>query len=189
MSRTLFVALCLWASAASASAQSECGPRDVRRWQEIIDVAAEFYQLPVPLLWAVVLTESHGKVTALIDWENARVGDPREDLGWMMMMDDLSNTKIMNHPADEGGFLAYYNKLTGYEITEQEVGYFVLFGTANIAVPVNAERVTEGHRGAPATDLASGNGPREGLDAVRPVEAVTLQVQPVGPCHQAFVDV
>jgi aminoglycoside phosphotransferase (APT) family kinase protein len=79
-----------------------------------------------------------GKVTALIDWENARVGDPREDLGWMMMMDDLSNTKIMHHPADEGGFLAYYNKLTGYEITEQELGYFILFGTGNIAVPINA---------------------------------------------------
>lgn len=78
-----------------------------------------------------------GRVTALIDWENARVGDPREDLGWMMMMDDLSNTQIMSHPADEGGFLAYYNKLTGHEITEQEIGYFILFGSANIAVPIN----------------------------------------------------
>jgi len=79
-----------------------------------------------------------GRVTALFDWENSRIGDPREDLGWMAMMDDLSNTRIMSHPADEGGFLAYYNKLTGYEITKQEIGYFVLFGTANIAVPVNA---------------------------------------------------
>lgn len=87
-----------------------------------------------------------GRVTALIDWENARVGDPREDLGWMAMMDDLSNTKVMHHPADEGGFLAYYNKLTGYAITEQEIGYFVLFGTANIAVPINAaiKRRTDG---------------------------------------------
>ena len=87
-----------------------------------------------------------GRVTALIDWENARVGDPREDLGWMAMMDDLSNTKVMRHPADEGGFLAYYNKLTGYEITEQEIGYFVLFGTANIAVPINTaiKRRTDG---------------------------------------------
>lgn len=78
-----------------------------------------------------------GKVTALIDWENSRVGDPREDLGWMAMMDTLSNTSVMSHPADEGGFLAYYNKLTGYEITEEEIGYFILFGSANIAVPVN----------------------------------------------------
>lgn len=79
-----------------------------------------------------------GKVTALIDWENARIGDPREDLGWMTTMDILSNTNVMAHPVDEGGFLAYYNKLTGFEITQEEVDYFTLFGTANIAVPVQA---------------------------------------------------
>ncbi len=76
-----------------------------------------------------------GKVTALIDWENARIGDPREDLGWMTTMDILSNTHVMAHPVDEGGFLAYYNKLTGFDITQDEVDYFTLFGTANIAVP------------------------------------------------------
>jgi prepilin-type processing-associated H-X9-DG protein len=79
-----------------------------------------------------------GRVTALIDWENSRVGDPREDLGWMMMMDDLSHTQVMSHPIDEGGFLAYYNKLRGLDITPEELGYFILFGTANIAVPINA---------------------------------------------------
>jgi aminoglycoside phosphotransferase (APT) family kinase protein len=79
-----------------------------------------------------------GKVTALIDWENARVGDPREDLGWMVAMDNMSNTSVMAHPSDEGGFLAYYNKLTGFDITPQELGYFMLFGTMNIGVPVVA---------------------------------------------------
>jgi aminoglycoside phosphotransferase (APT) family kinase protein len=77
-----------------------------------------------------------GKVTALIDWENSRVGDPREDLGWMVAMDTMSNTSVMTHPADEGGFLAYYNKLTGFNVTPEELGYFMLFGTMNIAVPV-----------------------------------------------------
>lgn len=79
----------------------------------------------------------NGKVTALIDWENTRIGDPREDLGWMVLMDVLSNSAVMTHPADEGGFLAYYNKLRGLDITAEELGYFTLFGTANIAVPVN----------------------------------------------------
>ena len=78
-----------------------------------------------------------GKVTALIDWENTRIGDPREDLGWMVLMDVLSDTQVMSHPVDEGGFLAYYNKLRGLDITPEELGYFTLFGTANIAVPVN----------------------------------------------------
>ena len=78
----------------------------------------------------------NGRVTAVIDWENSRVGDPREDLGWMKTMDLISNTSVMAHPRDEGGFLAYYNKLTGFEVTEAEVDYFSLFGTANIALPV-----------------------------------------------------
>jgi aminoglycoside phosphotransferase (APT) family kinase protein len=72
----------------------------------------------------------------VIDWENSRIGDPREDLGWMVTMDALSNTNVMAHPVDEGGFLAYYNKLTGYAITPEELGYFTLFSTMNIGVPV-----------------------------------------------------
>lgn len=89
------------------------------------------------------------KVTALIDWENSRIGDPREDLGWMVLMDVLSNTHVMDYPKKEGGFLAYYNKLTGSDITPQELGYFTLFGTANIAVPVNSainRRLNHEHR-------------------------------------------
>jgi prepilin-type processing-associated H-X9-DG protein len=77
-----------------------------------------------------------GRVTALIDWENARIGDPREDLGWMVAMDGASNTTVMAHPRDRGGFLAYYNELTGFGVTPEELGYFTLFGTSNISVPI-----------------------------------------------------
>jgi|GEM_PF-490336 len=77
-----------------------------------------------------------GKVTALIDWENSHIGDPREDLGWMTTMDILSNSHVMDHPRDKGGFLNYYNELTGWNITPEELDYFTLFGTGNIAVPV-----------------------------------------------------
>ena len=90
----------------------------------------------------------NGKVTALIDWENSRVGDPREDLGWMVLMDILSATSVMSYPKKEGGFLAYYNKLAGTDITPEELGYFTLFGTANIAVPVHqsvARRIRKEH--------------------------------------------
>lgn len=54
----------------------------------------------------------------------------------MVAMDGMSNTAVMSHPRDEGGFLAYYNKLTGFAVTSEELGYFILFGTMNIAVPV-----------------------------------------------------
>lgn len=89
-----------------------------------------------------------GRVTALIDWENSRVGDPREDLGWMVAMDRMSNTSVMAHPHDKGGFLAYYNELTGFAVTPEELGWFILFGTMNIGVPVSAavkRRVAKEH--------------------------------------------
>lgn len=80
----------------------------------------------------------NGRVTALIDWENAHVGDPREDLGWLMLMDTLSNTNIFGSVKKEGGFIPYYNKLTGFDVTPEDVGYFSLFTAGNIGVPVGS---------------------------------------------------
>lgn len=77
-----------------------------------------------------------GRVTALIDWENCHMGDPREDLGWLRLMDTLSNTNIFGSVTADGGFLGHYNKLTGFDVTEQEVNYFQLFMGANIGIPV-----------------------------------------------------
>lgn len=77
-----------------------------------------------------------GELTAIIDWENAHIGDPREDLGWMKHMDLLSNTNVYGSVKEDGGFLGHYNRITGQDITEEEVEYFRLFGTANIAMGV-----------------------------------------------------
>ncbi|MCK9517636.1 MAG: phosphotransferase family protein [Dehalococcoidia bacterium] len=77
-----------------------------------------------------------GNLTALIDWENCHIGDPREDLGWMKHMDLLSNTNVFGSVKENGGFLGHYNKITGFNVTEEEVEYFRLFGAANIAIPV-----------------------------------------------------
>lgn len=91
----------------------------------------------------------NGKVSALIDWENSRIGDPREDLGWMTTMDILSNSHVMDYPKKEGGFISYYNKLTGWNVTKAEVDYFTLFGSANIGVPVQSaiyRRIAGEHR-------------------------------------------
>ena len=82
------------------------------------------------------LYDPDGHVTAIIDWENARIGDPREDLGWMKHMDVLSNTDIMGSVKKDGGFLNHYNRITGFGVTEEEVEYFRLFGSSNIAMSV-----------------------------------------------------
>jgi aminoglycoside phosphotransferase (APT) family kinase protein len=80
----------------------------------------------------------NGEVTCLIDWENSHMGDPREDLGWLKHMDVLSNTDIFGSVKVDGGFLGHYNKITGFNVTEEEVNYFRLFTAGNIGVPVIA---------------------------------------------------
>lgn len=79
-----------------------------------------------------------GRVTALIDWENTHIGDPREDLGWLALMDGLSATNIFGSVTADGGFLGHYNKLTGFDVTPEEVAYFSMFTGGNIGIPVGA---------------------------------------------------
>lgn len=95
---------------------------------------------PRPLPMALVhgdlnpsnLVFKDGDLLAVIDWENAHIGDPREDLGWFRFMDATSGTnffKSINYP---GGFLGYYNHLTGYDICPEELDYFEVFGFNNV---------------------------------------------------------
>ncbi len=78
----------------------------------------------------------NGRITALIDWENAHIGDPREDLGWLKQMDMLSATDLFGSVKADGGFLGHYNRLTGFNVTPEEVEYFRVFTAANIGTPV-----------------------------------------------------
>ncbi len=77
-----------------------------------------------------------GRVTAVIDWENAHIGDPREDLGWLKHMDVLTNTDLFGSVKADGGFLGHYNRITGFDVTDEEVEFFRLFTSANIGIPV-----------------------------------------------------
>jgi aminoglycoside phosphotransferase (APT) family kinase protein len=77
-----------------------------------------------------------GHVTAIIDWENSHMGDPREDLGWLKHMDVLSNTNVFGSVKEDGGFIGHYNKITGFNVTEEEVEYFRMFTSGNIGLPV-----------------------------------------------------
>lgn len=77
-----------------------------------------------------------GHLTAIIDWENAHMGDPREDIAWLKHMDALSNTNVFGSVTADGGFLGHYNRITGYDVTDAEVEYFRQFTAGNIGIPV-----------------------------------------------------
>lgn len=80
-----------------------------------------------------------GKILSIVDWENAHLGDPREDLGWFCFMDAASGTNFFNRVNYPGGFLGYYNHLTGFNVTLEELYYFQIFGFASVsATPIAA---------------------------------------------------
>lgn len=81
----------------------------------------------------------NGKLNAIIDWELARVGDPREDLGWFRFIDAAGGTNFFNSIDHPGGFLGYYNQLTGFDVSPEELNYFQVFGYSAISMhPVSA---------------------------------------------------
>jgi aminoglycoside phosphotransferase (APT) family kinase protein len=71
-----------------------------------------------------VVVDREGSCTA-IDWEFAHIGDPREDLGWLRMVDGMSPTPL--YVGDEENFCAAYRELSGLGadvINPDSVSYF-----------------------------------------------------------------
>lgn len=75
-----------------------------------------------------------GKLVALVDWECAHIGDPREDLAWFAAIDAATGTRFFDSIDYPGGFLGYYNHLTGFDISQDEFSYFQIFSRANLGV-------------------------------------------------------
>lgn len=113
---------------------------------------------PKPLPLAVVhgdcqpsnLLYAGGRVSALFDWENAHIGDPREDLGYLLHVGEMMGMDVFGAVKKDGGFLGHYNRLTGYVVTPEEVDYFRLFSILHIMTPVMAsvkQRMVGAHHG------------------------------------------
>jgi len=78
----------------------------------------------------------NGRVTGIIDWENAHVGDPREDLGWLYHMQALMGVDIMGSVKADGGFLEHYTKLSGIPVTMDDVRFYRLFTSLALSAPI-----------------------------------------------------
>jgi aminoglycoside phosphotransferase (APT) family kinase protein len=60
-----------------------------------------------------------GRVTALLDWEFAHVGDPHDDLAWVAVRNQL-----LRHPLDIGVTFAAWRHTTGIEVDLRRVEWF-----------------------------------------------------------------
>jgi aminoglycoside phosphotransferase (APT) family kinase protein len=75
-----------------------------------------------------------GKLKGIVDWEMAQLGDPRQDLGYFRCFERLTGTRFFESVSHPGGFLGYYNELTGFEVTSAELDYFEMFGISVVSM-------------------------------------------------------
>ncbi len=97
-----------------------------------------------------------GRLTAVIDWELAHVGDPMEDLAWFSMR------SVMEPAPDFAGALAAYEKASGRAIDRQRILYHRVFVSTRVVV-IRHRNVT----GEPANTIVS-----RGLNRRLLVEAI-----------------
>ena len=93
----------------------------------------------------ILIREGHPPV--VIDWEFARVGDPREDVGYYSGSPLPNNLYI----ADPKAFIEEYRELTGYtedQVNEDVMQYFFILGMAELFAQMmrGADALTSGRR-------------------------------------------
>ena len=77
------------------------------------------------------LHDGEGRITAMLDWEMAHLGDPHEDLGWAAMPYWSSGGRICGLlPLDE--FVARWEAATGFRADRARLRFYQVLGTAKM---------------------------------------------------------
>lgn len=80
-----------------------------------------------------VLLDDETRVTALLDWELAHLGDPMEDIGWIVQPLRRREHVIDEH-WEEAQILEHYREATGLSVSEEAVRWWSCFATFRTAV-------------------------------------------------------
>jgi aminoglycoside phosphotransferase (APT) family kinase protein len=75
-----------------------------------------------------------GRITAILDWELVRLGDPVEDVGYICMQAWRGRSPYMCHLFERDELLERYQALTGLAVDDRAVRYWEAFGTYKLAV-------------------------------------------------------
>jgi aminoglycoside phosphotransferase (APT) family kinase protein len=96
-------------------------------WQAVYDLLPDFHPLRATLVhldyWPGNILWHQGRITAVVDWEEAAYGDPTIDVAYCRMEMFLSG---MGHAADE--FLRAYEEETGQRV--ENLGFWELAAAA-----------------------------------------------------------
>jgi aminoglycoside phosphotransferase (APT) family kinase protein len=83
------------------------------------------------------LLVADGRITALLDWELAFIGDPLADLGWYLAPTYRSEHFIEGHWS-ERDFLARYESRSGTRVDRDALRFWIVFAQFKLAVMANA---------------------------------------------------
>lgn len=75
-----------------------------------------------------------GRITAILDWELVKLGDPVEDLGWICLQAWRGRLPYMCHFFPREELRDRYAALTGVEVDLATMRYWEAFGTYKLAV-------------------------------------------------------
>lgn len=78
--------------------------------------------------------EVDGRITAILDWELVRLGDPVEDLGWVCLRAWRGRSPYMCHFFEREELRDRYAALTGREVALADMAYWEAFGTFKLAI-------------------------------------------------------
>lgn len=78
--------------------------------------------------------EADGRITAILDWELVRLGDPMEDLGWVCLQAWRGRSPFMCHFFTREELRDRYAALAGFEPGLDDMRYWEAFGTYKLAV-------------------------------------------------------
>jgi aminoglycoside phosphotransferase (APT) family kinase protein len=78
--------------------------------------------------------QQDNRITAILDWELVRLGDPVEDLGWICLQAWRGRSRFMCHFFEREDLRDRYAALTGHEVRLSDMAYWEAFGTFKLAI-------------------------------------------------------
>lgn len=91
--------------------------------------------------------ERGGKITAILDWELAHLGDPHEDIGWLSLPMYKGGSPLLCRLIEEEEFYQRYSEKAGFPVSRRSVLFYRIFSLYKLAIThVAASRCFEDGR-------------------------------------------
>ncbi len=77
--------------------------------------------------------EQDGRITAILDWELVRLGDPHEDLGWSCLPQYRGGTELMSQLISRDELYARHEAKTGLPVQPESMHFYTIFSLLKLA--------------------------------------------------------